>query len=318
MSLPVLIVIIVLSCLIVSGLVAMLIVTMPIANKVYKEQLVRTSKDIWGSECCSAPDNEEQVAMWNEGLLWAEGVKNYCKPVHIVNDGFNLYGEYFDFGFSKAVIILPGRCECLKYSYFYAKPYQESGYNVLVIDTRCHGQSDGKYSSIGKHEHKDVIEWTNFLTETFNVKSVCLHCICIGSASGIFACASKKCPEAITEIVVEGCFTNFYESFKEHMIALKRPVFPVCQEVMFLLFLKTGANVCTYSPISKIKKVKQRMLFLHSKEDIFSKPDKAEKLFKKCGSNDKQLVWFDKGGHSHIRINNHEKYDEAVKQFLNK
>ncbi len=313
MSLPAWIAVIV-AALLVGGLIAMLAVTFPIANRVYKEQLVRTSEEVWGHQC-SAPHNEEQVAMWEEGLQWADGVAQYKEDVDIVNEGFHLYGEYYNFGKEKAVIIVPGRSECMKYSYFYAKPYEEAGYNVLVIDTRCHGKSDGKYSSVGKNEHRDLIAWANFIAEKYGLRTICLHCICVGGAAGVLACVSKKCPDTVKEIVVEGCFTTFRESFKQHMVALKRPVFPVCGEVMLLLYMHTGTCVYRNSPIANVKKLKQRILFLHSKQDLFSKPDKTEKLFAKCGG-DKRIVWFEKGAHSHIRINNHEKYDEAVKEFL--
>ena len=43
-----------------------------VSKKVYEHQLVRTSPDKWGRGC-SAPDNEEQVRMFNEGEAWFEG-----------------------------------------------------------------------------------------------------------------------------------------------------------------------------------------------------------------------------------------------------
>ena len=135
MPLWLIVLLIVILFLIVSGMVAMLVVTSPIAKRVYEEQLVRTSPDKWG-RVCSAPDNEEQLEMWNSGIEWAETKKEYKKEVAIKNGDLNLYGEYYDFGGDKCVIVLPGRCECLKYSYYFAKPYQESGMNVLVIDSR--------------------------------------------------------------------------------------------------------------------------------------------------------------------------------------
>ena len=36
-----------------------------------------------------------------------------------------LIGEYFDFGKDRCVIILPGRCESLMYSYYFAPPYEK-------------------------------------------------------------------------------------------------------------------------------------------------------------------------------------------------
>ena len=138
------IIIIVLILLLLGGIAAMLYKTLPIALRVYKQQLVRTSDKIWG-RFCSAPENEEQLAMWNEGIAWGKENAKFMTEVKITNDGFDLYGEYYDFGGESCVIILPGRCESLMYSYYFALPYQKAGYNVLVIDTRCHGKSDGTH-----------------------------------------------------------------------------------------------------------------------------------------------------------------------------
>ena len=41
------------------------------------------------------------------------------------------------------------------------------------------------------------------------------------------------------------------------------------------------------------------------------------KLFAACSAPDKKLIWFSKGGHSHLRINNTEQYDAAVIRFVN-
>jgi pimeloyl-ACP methyl ester carboxylesterase len=265
---------------------------------------------------CSAPDNEEQLQMWNEGCQWAEGRRQHMQEVSIENDGLKLYGEYYDFGSDKCVIVLPGRCECLMYSYYFAAPYEKAGYNVLVIDSRSHGKSDGTYSTIGRKESRDVIEWGKFIRDNFGIKRICLHCICVGSASGIMALTAKDCPEEFKELVTEGCFTTFRETFKQHMIVDKRPLFPVLDLVMLLIYLHTGTNVIACSPLRKIKKVRARVMFLHSELDIFSRPPQVKKLFERCGSSDKRLIWFDKGAHSHIRINNKEKYDNSILEFL--
>ena len=168
--------------LILGGLVFMLIYTYPISKRVYKEQLVKTDKEKWG-RVCSAPENEEQLSMWNTGVEWAKENLEYMTEVHIENDGFNLYGEYYDFGAKRCIIIIPGRCESLMYSYYFASPYKKAGFNVLVIDTRCHGKSDGIYNTIGVKESRDVIAWSKFVSENFNNEEVYYHGICIGTAS---------------------------------------------------------------------------------------------------------------------------------------
>ena len=299
------------------GLAFMLCYTYPIAKRVYEDQLVRTTPDKWGRNC-SFPDDAEQVQMWNDGIAWMEKNRDRITEVQIENDGFKLFGEYFDFGADRCVIILPGRCESLIYSYYFAPPYEKAGFNVLVVDTRCHGKSDGKYNTIGVQESRDVTAWAKLVHERFGNQEVYFHGICIGTSSALFALQADRCPEYMRGLVTEGCYVSFRETFKRHMIALKRPLFPVLQFVMMQIYRHTGTNVYKQKPIWAIRKIRPdcRVLFLYGEKDIFSIPEKSRKLFGACVSQDKKLVWFEKGGHSHLRINNTQKYDQAIIDFF--
>ena len=297
------------------GIVAMLIKTLPIAKRVYQQQLVRTSPDKWG-RVCSAPDNEEQMEMWNMGNAWADEHRDYIKEVQIENEGMKLFGEYFDQGARRSVVILPGRCECLRYSYFYAKPYFDAGMNVLVIDTRAHGKSGGTHNTIGVAESRDLNVWIRYICREFKQEEVYLHGICIGTSSAMLAMTAKDAPVQIKGLVADGCFVSFRETFKRHMIADKRPLFPVLDLVMHHIYKHTGTNVNAIAPIKLVKKINQRVLFLFGEKDIFSVPEMSRKLFAACASNDKHIAWFPKGGHSHIRLNNIDLYDNAVKAFV--
>lgn len=315
---PVGIVLIVAAALLVSGLVAMLIFTMPIARKVYNTQLVRTSPDKWG-RVCSAPENEEQQIMWDTGRAWAAPHQDKMTEVAVENDGFKLVGEYYDFGKDRCVIILPGRCECLIYSYYFAAPYEKAGFNVLVVDTRCHGKSEGVYNTIGVKESGDVLAWAKLMHDAFGNREIYIHGICIGTSSGLFALTSPKRPDYLKGLVTEGCYVSLRETFKRHMMADNRPLFPVLDEVMWLVNKHTGTNVYTQKPIREIKKLPAdcRVLFLYGEKDIFSIPPKSRKLFAACNVQDKKIVWFSEGGHSHLRINNVETYDQAIFDFFN-
>lgn len=311
------IIITVILLLLISGFIFMLAYTYPISKKVYHTQLVRTDREKW-SRVCSAPENEEQLKMWNDGIKWADSNREFATEVCIENDGFKLYGEYFDFGCDRCVIILPGRCESLIYSYYFAPPYKEAKFNILVVDTRCHGKSDGIYNTIGVKEASDVLAWSKFVNENFGNKEVWYHGICIGTAAGIYALTDKDCPSFVKGFITEGCFVSFRETFKRHMIADKRPLFPVLDLVMLHINRHTGTNVYRDKPINAIQKIKKdaRVLFLYGKQDIFSLPEKSQKLFDSCSAADKKIVWFSKGGHSHLRINNTQEYDNAIIEFF--
>ena len=303
--------------LLLGGLAAMLIYTYPISKRVYRQQLVRTEPEKWG-RVCSAPDNQEQQEMWNLGNEWAQQNREKMTEVSLRSEGFQLFGEYYDFGCDRCVIILPGRCESLAYSYYFAPPYQQAGFNVLVIDTRCHGKSEGIYNTIGVKERFDVIAWADYANTVLGNQEIWFHGICIGTAAGVYTMADPNCPKCVKGLVTEGCFVSFRETFKRHMMADKRPLFPVLDLVMFHINKNTGTNVYKDKPLSAFKKIPahMRVLFLYGEKDIFSIPEKSQKLFDVCAAKDKQIVWFDKGGHSHLRINNTKKYDDAIISFF--
>lgn len=298
---------------IIISMVGMLIVTMPIAKKQYENQFIRTSPDKW-ARANSCPENEEHCRMYERGLDWADKVKEFKKEVSVTSEGLKLVGEYFDFGSSKAVIILSGRAEALEYSYYFAKPYHEVGYGVLVVDGRAHGLSEGKYGTAGIREQYDVAEWINMLNRDYGVEEVVIHGICIGSATAIYTAMSGN--PHLKAIVLEGPFLSFYNVIKQRTRTAGHPAFPVAEEMVWLFKKWADADVVKYRPIKCIRKIDTPMLMFSGKEDISSLPEYCEKLYNACGSKRKELVWFEHGAHSHLRIANEDKYDTSIKDFI--
>lgn len=302
------------SVLIASGII-MLILTYIIASYlVYIKTLSRVSKDSWSRDIPSSLE-PQSLEMYDIGLKWSSEHINYKKDVHIVSEGLNLYGEYYDFGKKTCAIILSGRTESLRYGYFFAAPYTDKC-NILVLDPRGHGNSDGRFNTVGFEESKDITNWVKFMNKEFGLESFIFHGICIGAAGGVLSVILRDCPY-VKAIVTEGMFPRFYESMKNNLIVKKKPVFIFIDLIDFWMKHYTGHSM-KFGPYDVIDKLDVPLLMLNSKKDLSSKPDFAQKLFDKAGSKIKEIVWFDEGKHSMIRINNMEKYDKAINEFLDK
>lgn len=286
--------------------------TMLISNVIFSVLFIRKDKEKWSRNCSF--EDEEQQSMFNLGKEWGEKNENFRKTLYIKNGKFNLVGEYFDFGYDKAVIIIPGRMETSVYSYYFSEPYKQLNYNILAIDNRSHGLSDGKYNTIGLKEYTDIIAWTKHL-ETLGVKQVLYHALCIGSATALYALTSKNSSKIASGIIAEGMYETFGKSLKNHLIERNKPTFPYNSQILFMLKLVSDKNPEKFSPINEIVKLKKPILFIYGKQDAYSTPDQANKLYEKCNSK-KSIVWFEKGVHSHLRINNTENYDNAIKNFV--
>ena len=326
-----LLIIIIVAAVLVFSLISSWLFMRYVAWRVYQGTLVRTSPDVWG-RACSEPENTEQLEMWNRGLSWAKeaGVdtdstalgilkdEGNVTDIKIENDGFHLFGQYIDLGYDRAVIIIPGRCESLMYSYYFAMPYQEAGFNILTIDIRCHGLSSGKYDYVGIGEDSDMISWAKILKERFGNKEVWLHGICMGANTAILAASNSEAKQdfLFAGMVLEGPYVSFRENFKEHLIDGHHPVWPLLGMVMNEIKRHTGVDVDKAAPINHIDQLDVPVLILAGKNDLFSVPEKTDLLFEKCSSPKKKLVWFEQGGHSHLRIADEEAYDKAITDWF--
>lgn len=282
---------------------------------IYRVLLVRPKTEVRVRRC-SWPEDEEYVGMYNEGLQWGSLYEGCKKPVETENDGLKLYGEYFDFGAKRSVIIIPGRTEDCTYSYYFAEPFRQAGCNVLCIDNRSHGLSDGDRNYMGAKEYRDIIKWSKMLVEEYGNEEVILHGICIGASVAMNTVTADDCPKYIIAMISEGMYTTFKDSFNEHMKEGKHPRFPFTLEVMAWIRILSGANVLTDGPKKRVLRLNKPILMLHSREDTYSLPSQGQWLYDHCSSERKKLVWFDKGAHSRIRPNNKEKYDNEIIRFI--
>lgn len=297
---------------IVAFLVLYVIPNLLIAFIIFRILLVRTSKKKWDRNC--SWDDEEQQRMFEIGEMWGKENEQYHRSVSIMSGKYKLYGEYFDFGCDKTVIIVPGRMETCVYSYFFAPPYKKSGYNVLAIDNRSHGLSDGRYNTVGMKEYKDILAWAKFAHDTCGSKKVFFHGICIGSATTLLAFVSGA-PEYMQGLAADGMYLSFKSMLEKRIKERHHKPQPCTNMIIWMITLISGKNPAKNGPVSHIDKMKKPMLFLYSKEDVYSDPKEVMELYEKCGG-EKRIEWFDKGIHSHVRINAPEKYDKVIEDFL--
>ena len=306
---------IVIALLLIGGFVYMWIFCMKIAKKQYTNMFIRESKDKW-ARGNSAPENAEHTVMFDTGMKWGNENASYMKEIEMTSfDGLKMKGEYFDFGNDKACLIMAGRAETCKYCYYFADLYQKNNYNIIVVDPRAAGLSEGKTTGAGMLEGRDVDSWINAVHEQFGISHFVIHGICIGSVAAIYVAAEHN--PYLDAIVLEGPFVSFYNVLKQRTKNLGKPTFPVCFQMGILFKKIAGINIFGYTPLKAIKKVQVPQLMICGRQDVSSLPKYFDKINDASGSTRKQMVWFDEGAHSHLRIRNLEAYDKAVTDFIN-
>lgn len=309
------IIISVVALLLLGGVIVSFIVVSPIAQRIFDKQWIRQNDEMF-KRGCSDESIDYHLDMFNQGMAYRESVLDHIKEVSITSLGDKLVGEYYDFGFRKAIIVLPGRAETCYYAAYYASTFIKAGYNVLAIDPRAHGLSEGKILTLGFLESIDTIEWAKFLHNEFGIEHICLYGLCGGGTCASLAFTSKDCPSYVDSFVADCIYYSFYDVNKRHIKDEGKPIYPF----IFLMMhkIKKYCHVSGYkaAPIKMIKNVKVPTLFLAGENDIFSIPTKVEKLYKRSGSKKKQFVIVPHARHSHLRYDNLEVYEENVINFL--
>ena len=313
----VVVILIVVGALLVLGLLFSIFFTFLVAYKVYSKTLMRGKSGSWGREHCSEPGNPALETMWKRGVEWSKGDESYIKELSITsNDGLKLVGQWFDYGFDKTVIILPGRRETLVYSYYYAQPYKKCGVNVLVVDQRAHGLSEGLYSTCGIKEAEDVKLWLEYMHDTMGQKELLIHGICVGTCvTSIVTATFKK--DYLKAVIMDSAFINYKEIYKNHYIESGHALFPVYYQIWmwFKHFTK-----CDINDANTIKYVGEfdniPTLFIWGTKDVYCLPEKSKEVFSACTSNQKEIVWFEGALHSRVRLSDEERYDAVITDFL--
>lgn len=285
-----------------------------VARSLYFKYMVRSDNENWTRELIAESDEEQK--MYDSCARFESENESFAKEVEIANDGFKLCGRYYDFGFKRACIIVAGRSEALRYSLYFAYPYKKAGFNVLVIDNRSHGFSEGKYNSLGFKEYRDLLAWAKLLHDELKNDTVIGHGICIGSATLLYAQLNNECPEYFKGMIADGMYCDFPTSFNNHAIEAGYGIHFV-SDFFFMLFKHYTKENPYFGPKDCIQNMNKPILFIYSKMDAYSTPDKAKMLYELCGSYSKRIEWFEKGIHSHVRVNAENRYDEVIIDFLN-
>ena len=277
---------------------------------------MRGKSGTWGREHCSEPGCEALETMWVRGIAWKDKNASFIKELSITSkDGLKLVAEWFDYGFDRTVIILPGRRETLIYSYYYANPYKESGVNVLVIDQRAHGLSEGKYSTGGIKEAEDVSLWMEYMHNEHNQKYIYLHGVCVGTCVATMVSTKYK-TDYLKAVILDSAFISYKEIYKNHYLESGHKLFPVYYQIWFWFKFFTKCNINDSNPEMYMPKFDLPVLFLWGTKDVYCLPEKSKILYEKCASNQKEIEWFEGAEHSRVRLSNEEHYDGLVSDFL--
>ena len=195
-----------------------------------------------------------------------------------------------------------------------AKEVIEMGFNVILIDERAHGQSEGHSITFGIREVQDVIYWVNYAKERFgqDIKIVLIG-ISMGGATVLMA--SDKVGKA--KIIADAPYSSPRIMLSETIKSIKLPVkifYPILN-LSAIIFAHTNMN--KMSAYESIKNTTNDVLIIHGDSDSVVPHHISYDLYKSYP--DKiQYELFPHTDHGFSYITDYNRYKKILAEFLNK
>lgn len=197
----------------------------------------------------------------------------------------------------------------------FIRHFYEQDYNVLAVDLRGHGRSEGEYIGMGWHDRLDMIEWINEVVDRDAQAEIALFGISMGGAT-VMMTAGEKLPDNV-KVVVEDCgYATVSDVFIYQLDDLfGLPEFPVIQAANTVTNLRAGYDLYEASAVEQLKKSRLPILFIHGDQDTFVPFEMLNSVYNAAAGEKEQLI-IEGAGHGEAVKVNPAAYWQTVDGFM--
>ena len=276
-------------------------------------------KESLNKEEFKLPDGEIYEKHRDLMIGWMKEVREIpYEEIEITSfDGLKLYGKYYECDKNAPIELMfhgyrgsaeTDLCGGVKRCF-------SLGFNVLLVDQRTSGKSQGNVISFGINESRDCMSWLDYLEKRFGDNSkIILTGISMG-ASTVMMATKNPLPKNVVGVIADCGYTSSKEIIKTVIKQMKLP------ESLAYPFVKLGAkiygkfNLEESSPIEALKTCKVPVLFFHGDTDDYVPCEMSVKNYEACASR-KKLVVIKGAGHGLAYVVDKEKYLKELKEFF--
>jgi uncharacterized protein len=219
-----------------------------------------------------------------------------------------------------------GRCVVMLHGYADAKVgviawaplWNRLGYNILAIDLRAHGQSEGVYSTAGFFERHDVSQVIDQLLaqRPQHARQLILFGVSLGAS---VAAATAALRDDLAGIVVDSPYAHFVHTAMAHMERLGGPGRAFQKAALKVAQHLSGADFEAVSLPPLLSQITAPIMAIVPKEDAMLTPPDVQEIVtaieRRHGSSD--IIWqVDGCNHLEIFQQHSAEYEHRLAGFL--
>ncbi|MDY2583674.1 MAG: alpha/beta hydrolase [Clostridium perfringens] len=272
-------------------------------------------------------DIEKSYTRYVENNLFDEALYNSASKEDITLksfDGLNLTSTLImnENPTNKFIVLVHGVSICYVGSLKYFDIFYKNGFNVLIVNQRRHGKSEGKYSTYGFYEKYDVNMWIEYLKSRFGNDIILgLH----GESMGAGTVMETIPLNDSIKFVIEDCgYSNFHEligfqithAYKNRLV--RKILRPSLIFANFFMKTKAKFSMKKIVPIDIVASTSLPMMFIHGKEDYFVPWYMSVDLYNAKTKGYKKLYLVEGAKHAEALEVNKILYEKKIMTFIEK
>lgn len=232
-------------------------------------------------------------------------------------DNLKLHGLFINNQTNKTIICVHGyKAKDGLYDFGMSAKFLNSlGYNLLFVDNRAHGLSQGKYIGFGVLDSIDVNSWIDYLVTNMNQETIILYGMSMGGAT-VMNAASRPDSCLIKAIIADCGFASGYDEVAYQIKKMYHlPSFPLVPISNILLKLLAKYSLKDKEAYKSIKNYHNNLLIIHGSKDHFVPTGDAYKIFDNATCHKKILI-VPGASHAKSYLKDTKLYEQTFKEFL--
>lgn len=189
------------------------------------------------------------------------------------------------------------------------------GFNILAVDQRAHGQSQGRVITFGIKERFDCLSWAEYANKRFGSNvPIILSGLSMGAATVLMAadldlpenvcCIMADCPYSTPADIIRKVGTD--EGYPEKL------VYPF---IWLGGRIYGGFDLTQADAIRSVQKAKVPILLIHGEDDRFVPCEMSREILKNCAS-PARLHTFPGAGHGLSYMVDPQRYEQVCVDFM--
>ncbi len=267
-------------------------------------------------------DGEFALESGKRGSISAGDYEKYEKKDFSVTafDGVTLRARWlFCLAPSKrAVVCSHGYTSNMACMFKYAKLFLDRGFNVLLYDHRRCGFSDGRFTTMGFYERRDLNQMVGIAFEKMGDGAVVGT---FGESMGAATAMLEACDDDRIAFAVLDCpYADLTDQLSYNLkTKYCLPKFPFLDFASAITHRRAGFYFHDVSPVSELEAAgglpELPMLFIHGRADTFIPCTSSERLY--ASKKGRKALWLCDGAEHARSINTDRvRYNEALDTFL--